>query len=277
MPHKFKCMFGKCGRQFCSLAKFKLHITEDHQTEREPSVSEQLEGMANESQHAEEVEEKTQESTEKEVEKQLKHELQTERFYVSRTPTSTKNSSPASITNAVATPNPEQPGEDEQKQKQNKRKRSKTAPAASNNSEPNVKKRRTDERDAHEGDFTTPHCLCRKPDDGKGMIECSKCDSWFHYSCVGLTARKVAAIAHNMEYQCPRCWTQMQRASPSSSQHNKKRKLSELGINELAHLCLELQDRVGALEISLQTAHKQLNIATAFYKKRSWMEREYFP
>ena len=33
MTHKFSCMFDKCEREFQTLRQFKLHITEDHQQE----------------------------------------------------------------------------------------------------------------------------------------------------------------------------------------------------------------------------------------------------
>ena len=290
MPHKFKCVFGECARHFRSLSKLKRHIADAHETERETAAEDNDNAPPNA--NAERSEAKRDESKEKEGEP-LKTEQpseQTERFYVSRTPTSAKPTSEAPvdkfITDTVSTHIAEPPSEGEQKRKQsNKRKRSQTA---SDKCEPIAKKQRTTERKSEgkgegEGDFSTLHCLCRCADDGKGMIECSKCAEWFHYHCVGLTKRKVQAIAENMEYQCPRCWAKTQphsaqSASPSSaSKQNQKRKLSELGANELAHLCLELGDRVSALQTSLRTAQKQLSVATAFYKKRSWMERQYFP
>jgi len=35
------------------------------------------------------------------------------------------------------------------------------------------------------------YCMCRMPDDGREMVQCDRCDSWYHVSCVGLdnTAR----------------------------------------------------------------------------------------
>ena len=42
-----------------------------------------------------------------------------------------------------------------------------------------------------EGDASDPNklwCLCRRPDDGKFMIECDECGEWLHNDCVGLSS-----------------------------------------------------------------------------------------
>ncbi|XP_056004155.1 uncharacterized protein LOC130049934 [Ostrea edulis] len=33
----------------------------------------------------------------------------------------------------------------------------------------------------------TRYCLCRQADDGKLMIQCDRCEEWFHGKCVGET------------------------------------------------------------------------------------------
>ncbi|KAK3916596.1 Transcription initiation factor TFIID subunit 3 [Frankliniella fusca] len=47
-------------------------------------------------------------------------------------------------------------------------------------------------------------CLCRGPDDGRRMIECSKCMDWFHYNCVGLL-EKVTKEMEKVTWYCPKC------------------------------------------------------------------------
>ncbi|KAL1918751.1 uncharacterized protein VTP21DRAFT_2773 [Calcarisporiella thermophila] len=34
------------------------------------------------------------------------------------------------------------------------------------------------------------YCICKKPDTGKFMIQCDKCDEWYHGQCVGVTKRQ---------------------------------------------------------------------------------------
>jgi hypothetical protein len=46
------------------------------------------------------------------------------------------------------------------------------------------------------------HCTCRKPDDGRLMIQCDRCDIWFHGRCVGVTVEEAQRLD---EYVCPSC------------------------------------------------------------------------
>ena len=46
------------------------------------------------------------------------------------------------------------------------------------------------------------HCTCRRPDDGKLMIQCDRCDIWFHGQCVGVTVEEAQRMD---EYVCPPC------------------------------------------------------------------------
>jgi hypothetical protein len=44
-------------------------------------------------------------------------------------------------------------------------------------------------------------CLCKKRANNL-MIQCDKCDEWFHFGCVGMTKEK----AKNLDsYYCPNC------------------------------------------------------------------------
>ena len=45
-------------------------------------------------------------------------------------------------------------------------------------------------------------CICKKPDDGKLMIQCDECDDWFHGACVGVTKELADTL---VTYICPRC------------------------------------------------------------------------
>jgi len=55
-----------------------------------------------------------------------------------------------------------------------------------------------------ENDYTGKkvYCICRRPDSGKWMIMCDKCQEWYHGSCVGISQQ----IGEKLEeYQCRSC------------------------------------------------------------------------
>ncbi|KAJ3090059.1 hypothetical protein HDU96_003552, partial [Phlyctochytrium bullatum] len=46
------------------------------------------------------------------------------------------------------------------------------------------------------------YCVCRKPDNGKFMIQCDTCKDWYHGSCIGITEK----AAKNIDsYECDEC------------------------------------------------------------------------
>ncbi|MES9880773.1 MAG: hypothetical protein ABW185_07820, partial [Sedimenticola sp.] len=45
-------------------------------------------------------------------------------------------------------------------------------------------------------------CSCRRPDDGKMMIQCEMCLEWYHIACLNLTERKAKQID---KFSCPSC------------------------------------------------------------------------
>ena len=49
---------------------------------------------------------------------------------------------------------------------------------------------------------TDVYCFCRRPDDGRLMVQCDQCDGWFHGECVGVTTQEVADLD---QYICPAC------------------------------------------------------------------------
>jgi ketosteroid isomerase-like protein len=46
------------------------------------------------------------------------------------------------------------------------------------------------------------YCLCRKPWQGRFMIQCDYCDEWYHGSCVNITASDALDID---KYKCTTC------------------------------------------------------------------------
>ena len=49
---------------------------------------------------------------------------------------------------------------------------------------------------------TEVYCFCRRPDDGRLMVQCNQCDGWFHGECVGVTTQEVADLD---QYICSSC------------------------------------------------------------------------
>lgn len=48
------------------------------------------------------------------------------------------------------------------------------------------------------------YCSCRGPDDGnERMVNCKKCDEWFHHTCIGYTLHDVVKLME--DYYCTRC------------------------------------------------------------------------
>lgn len=54
---------------------------------------------------------------------------------------------------------------------------------------------------ASDGD-TTEYCVCRKPWEGRFMIQCDFCDEWYHGSCVNISATDALTID---KYKCSGC------------------------------------------------------------------------
>lgn len=46
------------------------------------------------------------------------------------------------------------------------------------------------------------YCLCRQPDDFTFMIQCDRCENWFHGRCVGVSQR---AARNTAKWCCPQC------------------------------------------------------------------------
>ncbi|CAN7998759.1 unnamed protein product [Ixodes hexagonus] len=49
-------------------------------------------------------------------------------------------------------------------------------------------------------------CICRQPHNDKFMIQCDKCEDWFHGTCVGVTRQQGRLWEkENREWVCPKC------------------------------------------------------------------------
>ena len=46
------------------------------------------------------------------------------------------------------------------------------------------------------------YCLCRRPWQGRFMIQCDRCDEWYHGTCVNVTPSEALNID---QYECPKC------------------------------------------------------------------------
>ena len=46
-------------------------------------------------------------------------------------------------------------------------------------------------------------CICRLPDDGTQMVQCHKCEDWFHTKCVRVP--KACLMKENQTWSCPSC------------------------------------------------------------------------
>lgn len=53
-----------------------------------------------------------------------------------------------------------------------------------------------------ESESACENCICRKPDDGRFVIQCDSCDTWYHGVCFAITQE----IADTLKtYICPWC------------------------------------------------------------------------
>ena len=56
--------------------------------------------------------------------------------------------------------------------------------------------------DAGNNESDEKYCLCRKPHQGRFMVQCDGCDEWYHGSCVNITVSEAMLMD---KYWCPRC------------------------------------------------------------------------
>jgi hypothetical protein len=58
------------------------------------------------------------------------------------------------------------------------------------------------EEEEEEEDPTKLYCVCKMPWDGRFMVECDRCENWFHPQCVGTTSKEVRKLP---TFYCPDC------------------------------------------------------------------------
>ncbi|GBL85931.1 PHD finger protein 3, partial [Araneus ventricosus] len=64
----------------------------------------------------------------------------------------------------------------------------------------------TDPDSSEEDDPKKLWCICRKPHNSRFMIQCDKCEDWFHGSCVGVTKQYGRQLEkQKKEWNCPNC------------------------------------------------------------------------
>ena len=59
-------------------------------------------------------------------------------------------------------------------------------------------------------------CVCRKPDDGTVLMECSECQDWFHPACVNIHMSEIAIESSDFDYVCSLCQCQQQVAQAAA-------------------------------------------------------------
>ena len=80
---------------------------------------------------------------------------------------------------------------------------------------------------------TETYCICRKPDDYKGMVQCGVCMEWLHFACIGIKSAPQMKV-YLGDFECPIC------------AQNEKRNLvkNAENVNELGFIlrCIPLQN-----------------------------------
>lgn len=64
------------------------------------------------------------------------------------------------------------------------------------------------------------YCICRLPNTGEPMIECDKCNEWYHFRCVGMSAEHAARLS---QYVCVRCEATEKGKRPEDNAKKRKR------------------------------------------------------
>ena len=50
------------------------------------------------------------------------------------------------------------------------------------------------------------YCVCHLPDDGSLMIQCSKCQEWFHTKCIYMQLSEPCIKRKSFHWTCSACW-----------------------------------------------------------------------
>lgn len=104
-------------------------------------------------------------------------------------------------------------------------------------------------------------CICKGPDDGiRSMIQCDKCENWFHFDCVGIDPSNVPA-----EYICILC--KKHKPIPSKSKIKKER--SSKVLIESNPLPQEHPKHIAPIDLLLSAAEKVRTAHSDFGKGRT--------
>ena len=57
-------------------------------------------------------------------------------------------------------------------------------------------------QDVIKKELKVTYCICRRPDDGRVMVQCDKCKDWFHHHCLGLSQSRARRLS---SFLCPVC------------------------------------------------------------------------
>eukprot|EP00039_Didymoeca_costata_P018008 m.331728 g.331728 ORF g.331728 m.331728 type:complete len:1565 (+) comp16789_c0_seq1:290-4984(+) len=69
------------------------------------------------------------------------------------------------------------------------------------------------------------YCTCRRPNTSEPMIQCDKCDEWFHFGCVGLVTGDVEDLG---TYHCPSCSKIYGNPGDPKADHDSHKEAEEL-------------------------------------------------
>ena len=71
------------------------------------------------------------------------------------------------------------------------------------------KRRNDEEKKEYKKKINDPlYCICKKPDDGKIMVQCNWCKQWFHGKCIGILSNEDSEKIG--EYLCGECMQETQ-------------------------------------------------------------------
>ena len=74
------------------------------------------------------------------------------------------------------------------------------------------------------------YCHCRRPDDGKFMIQCESCENWFHGRCVGMNREKSKRYPN---WRCAECIDSGKATRRNPAADKQRQNDSKIGIRSI--------------------------------------------
>lgn len=103
------------------------------------------------------------------------------------------------------------------------------------------------------------YCSCRRPDDGKLMVECERCLEWFHATCVGLKRRP----SSKANWYCPTCRL-------SSGQHTDaiptQQPSTSIAMDHDNHVQLDISQGIAILSLNCDSSLETLRSLKSIIK-----------